>query len=118
MPESSPKIPDSIPELIEHLRALQEKRGNCTMQARTEVWLRIGGEELDISPANFHAALAAALTQAGLVTKEKTADVAAVLYCLGVTNSNNLFQKVHQGKLIPHGIGKNGRRNAKGLRKS
>jgi len=31
-----------------------------------------------------------------------------------VTNSNNLFQKVHQGKLIPHGIGKNGRRNAKG----
>ena len=45
-------------------------------------------------------------------------DVAAALYCLGVTNSNNLFQKVQQGKMSPFGIGKNGRRNAKGQRKA
>ena len=41
-----------------------------------------------------------------------------MLYCLGVTNSNNLFQKVNQGKLVTLGIAKNGRRNAKASRKS
>ena len=85
---------------------------------KAELWLRHGGENLDISPPNFHHALATWLANAGLVHKDKAQDVAAVLYCLGVTNSNNLFQKVNQGKLVPLGIGKNGRRNAKGQRKA
>ncbi len=118
MPEPTPaKLPEDLSDLIEHLLLLQEKRGNCAMNARAALWLRVGGDHMDISPANFHAALAEALTNAGLVSKDKTENVTALLYCLGVTNSNNLFQKVHQGKLIPHGIGKNGRRNAKGSRK-
>ncbi|MEI7651064.1 MAG: hypothetical protein WCJ96_03545 [Verrucomicrobiota bacterium] len=115
MSEPTPaKLPEELCALIEHLRLLQEKRGNCPMNARAALWLRLGGDSLDISPSNFHAALAEALTNAGLVSKDKTENVTALLYCLGVTNSNNLFQKVHQGKLIPYGIGKNGRRNAKG----
>jgi len=113
MSESS-KLPDNLSELLDHLHERQEKRGNCTMKDRAELWLRFGGENLDISPPNFHHALATWLANAGLVHKDKAQDVAAVLYCLGVTNSNNLFQKVNQGKLVPLGIGKNGRRNAKG----
>jgi hypothetical protein len=35
-----------------------------------------------------------------------------------VTNSNNLFQKVHQGKMESLGIGRHGRRNSKGRRKA
>ncbi len=112
------KLPDSLPELLAHLHDRQEKRGNCTMKDRAELWLRFGGETMDISPPNFHHALATWLANAGLVHKDKAQDVAAVLYCLGVTNSNNLFQKVNQGKLVTMGIGKNGRRNAKGQRKS
>lgn len=107
------KLPDTTAEILQLVQACQEKRSNCTMAFRTELWLRHGGEEMDISPANFHHALAGWLTGAGLVGKDKSKEVAAALYCLGVTNSNNLFQKVHQGKLAPHGIGKNGRRNAK-----
>jgi hypothetical protein len=117
MPESS-KLPDTLSELLAHLHDRQEKRGNCTMQDRAELWLRYGGEAMDISPPNFHHALATWLVNAGLVHKDKSKDLAAALYCLGVTNSNNLFQKVNQGKLVPMGIGKNGRRNAKGQRKS
>jgi len=119
MPEpTSSKLPAQLNELLEFLHERQDKRGNCTMKDRAELWLRYGGEELDISPPNFHKAIALWLTQAGLVQKDKTAHVAAVLYCLGVTNSNNLFQKVNQGKLMTFGIAKNGRRNAKGARKS
>jgi hypothetical protein len=114
----STKLPAHIDDLLEFLHERQAKRGNCTMRDRAELWLRFGGEQLDISPANFHHALALWLTNAGLIHKDKTDDVAAVLYCLGVTNSNNLFQKVNQGKLVTMGIGKNGRRNAKGSRKN
>lgn len=115
---SSSKLPAQLNELLTFLRERQEKRGNCSMKDRAELWLRHGGEDLDISPPNFHKAIAQWLTHTGLVHKDKTEDVAAVLYCLGVTNSNNLFQKVNQGKLVSLGIGKNGRRNAKGSRKS
>jgi integrase len=114
---SSSKLPSQLNELLTFLHERQEKRGNCTMKDRAELWLRYGGEQMDISPPNFHHALATWLANAGLVPKDKATDVAAVLYCLGVTNSNNLFQKVNQGKLIALGIGKNGRRNAKGQRK-
>ena len=117
MSESS-KLPDNLSELLTLLHERQEKRGNCTMKDRAELWLRYGGENLDISPPNFHHALATWLANAGLVHKDKAEDVAAVLYCLGVTNSNNLFQKVNQGKLVAMGISKNGRRNAKGQRKA
>ncbi|MSS99301.1 MAG: hypothetical protein EXS26_02425 [Opitutales bacterium] len=116
MSESS-KLPDNLSELLTHLRERQTKRGNCTIQDRAELWLRHGGENLDISPPNFHHALANWLANTGIVNKDKAPDLAAALYCLGVTNSNNLFQKVNQGKLVTMGIGKNGRRNAKGQRK-
>ena len=115
---SSSKLPAQLDQLLTFLHERQEKRGNCTMKDRAELWLRYGGEDLDISPPNFHHAIAQWLTNAGLVHKDKTEDVGAVLYCLGVTNSNNLFQKVNQGKLVTLGIAKNGRRNAKGSRKS
>ena len=115
---SSSKVPAPLNELLTFLHERQEKRGNCTMKDRAELWLRHGGDSLDLSPPNFHHALATWLANAGLVHKDKSQDVAAVLYCLGVTNSNNLFQKVNQGKLVNLGIAKNGRRNAKGSRKS
>ncbi|MEY3391361.1 MAG: hypothetical protein RLZZ322_209 [Verrucomicrobiota bacterium] len=114
----SPKLPSDLAELLKFLHERQQKRGNCTMRDRAELWLRFGGDDLDISPPNFHHAIAQWLANAGLVHKDKTDDVAAVLYCLGVTNSNNLFQKVNQGKLVTLGIAKSGRRNAKGSRKS
>lgn len=110
----SSKLPDNLSELLSHLHARQEKRGNCTTHDRAELWLRHGGENLDISPPNFHHAIATWMANAGLVHKDRTQDIAAVLFGLGVTNSNNLFQKVNQGKLVTMGIGKNGRRNAKG----
>ena len=94
--------------------AVSEKKGNCPIELRAAVWLRHGGEKMDLNPANFHNALAEWLVNAGFVKADQTESVAAALYCLGVTNSNNLFQKVNQGKLVPMGIGKNGRRNAKG----
>ena len=50
-------------ELLAHLHERQEKRGNCTMKDRAELWLRFGGENLDISPPNFHHALAAWLAR-------------------------------------------------------
>ena len=114
---SSSKLPAELSELLMFLHERQAKRVNSTMRDRAELWLRFGGEDLDISPPNFHRAIAEWLTNAGLVHKDRTDDVAAGLYCLGVTNSNNLFQKVSQGKLVALGIAKSGRRNAKGLRK-
>ena len=114
----SSKLPDNLSELLTHLHARQEKRVNCTMQDRADLWLRHGGEDLDISPPNFHHALATWLANTGLVHKDKVQHVAAALFSLGVTNSNNLFQKVNQGKLVTMGIGKNGRRNARGQRKA
>lgn len=81
------------------------------MELRANLWLRHSSEGLELTPSNFHDALAEWLANAGLVKDGKQADVAAALYCLGVTNSNNLFQKVQQGKMVTHGIGKNGRRS-------
>ena len=98
---SSSKLPAQLNELIAFLHERQEKRGNCTMKDRAELWLRFGGEQMDISPPNFHHALATWLANAGLVHKDKAADVAAVLCCLGVTNSNNQFQKVDKGNWSP-----------------
>ena len=49
-----------------------------------------------------------------IAERYRVEDVAAALYCLGVTNSNNLLQKVRQGKIDTFGIGKDGRRNGKG----
>ncbi|GDY16849.1 hypothetical protein LBMAG55_01720 [Verrucomicrobiota bacterium] len=94
------------------------KKGNCTMEVRAQVWLTHGGDKMDISPANFHLALAEWLGNAGLVKPDDVEQVAAALYCLGVTNSNNLFQKVHQGKMETLGIGRSGRRNSKSRRKT
>ena len=88
------------------------------MELRANLWLRHSDETMELTPANFHGALAEWLANTGLVKDGKQADVAAALYCLGVTNSNNLFQKVQQGKMTPHGIGKNGRRNGQLKKKS
>ena len=73
------------------------------MKDRAELWLRFGGEQLELSPPNFHHTLAVWLANTSLVHKNKTDDLAAVLYCLGVTNSNNLFQKVYQDKISATG---------------
>ena len=112
--KSSEPCKDTLRTVLEVCR----KKGNCTMELRAAVWHRHGGEKMDITPANFHFALADWLGNAGFVKPDQVEAVAASLYCLGVTNSNNLFQKVNQGKLVPLGIGKNGRRNAKGQRKA
>ena len=109
---------ESTRQTLERILGICEKQGNCTTAMRAELWLQFGGDALDISPANFHQALAGALAQAGLINRERTAEIAALLYCLGVTNSNNLFQKVQQGKMEPFGIGRNGRRTARSRRKS
>lgn len=116
--DSSPELPECPAALLVHLRDREEKRGNVSIKDRAEIWLRHGGDELDVSPPNFHHAIASWMGNAGLVARDKIDAVAAVLYCLGVTNSNNLFQKMNQGKLAPFGIGRNGRRNAKGHRKN
>lgn len=113
----APRSNETVAQLLIRIREVHEKRGNCTMALRADVWMRLGGEDLDISPANFHRAVARWLVNAGLVSKRDADDVAAALYCLGVTNSNNLFQKVHQGKTEPHGIGRNGRLNGRGRRR-
>ncbi|MEY2821754.1 MAG: hypothetical protein RL105_1326 [Verrucomicrobiota bacterium] len=118
MPESpAPRPVESVSQLLLRVREVHQKRGNCSMALRTEIWMRLGGEDLDISPTNFHRAVACWLVNAGLVSKRDADDVAAALYCLGVTNSNNLFQKVQQGKTEPHGIGRNGRLNGRGRRR-
>jgi len=93
------------------------KKGNCTMELRAAVWLRHSGEKMDLTPANFHFALADWLGNAGFVKSDQAEAVAASLYCLGVTNSNNLFQKIQQGKMEALGISRQGRRNSKGRRK-
>jgi len=117
MSEDSDKNSETLGDILKRISKTHDKRGNCTIALRTEFWLRLGGEGMDISPSNFHSALAQWLTNAGLVNKDKTEDVASALYCLGVINSNNLFQKIHQGKLESMGIGKNGRRNSKSRQK-
>jgi hypothetical protein len=114
----SSKSPEPSKDTLRKILEVCEKKGNCTMELRAEVWLRHGGEKMDISPANFHHALAEWLTNAGLVKSEQTEAVAASLYCLGVTNSNNLFQKVQQGKMEALGINRQGRRHSKGRKKA
>jgi len=110
MPENL-KNSELIKETVEKIRGIYSKKCNCTMSLRTELWLRHTSEELELTPSNFHDALAEWLANTGMIKEGRQEDVAAALYCLGVTNSNNLFQKVQQGKMSPFGIGKNGRRN-------
>jgi hypothetical protein len=113
-----PKSAEPCKDTLRQVFAVCQKKGNCTMELRAQVWLRHGGEKMDISPANFHQAVAEWLGHAGLVKADDVAQVAAALYCLGITNSNNLFQKVQQGKMEPLGINRQGRRNSKGRRKA
>ena len=110
MPENA-KNPDLIKQTLADIHGIYGKKCNCTMALRAELWLRHGSEDLELTPSNFHDALAEWLANTGLIKDGRQEDVAAALYCLGVTNSNNLFQKVQQGKMAPFGIGKNGRRN-------
>ena len=107
----NPKNSELIKETLEKIRGIYGKKCNCTMSLRTELWLRHTSEELELTTSNFHDALAEWLANTGMIKEGRQEDVAAALYCLGVTNSNNLFQKVQQGKMSPYGIGKNGRRN-------
>ncbi len=87
------------------------------MAMRIDHWLLLEGGELDISPANFHRSLARWLAAARLISKRDVEEVSAALYCLGVVNSNNLFQKVQQGKTESLGIGRNGRINSRGYKR-
>jgi len=107
----NPKNSELIKETLEKIHGIYGKKCNCTMSLRAELWLRHTSEELELTPSNFHDALAEWLANTGMTKDGRKEDVAAALYCLGVTNSNNLFQKVQQGKMSPFGIGKNGRRN-------
>lgn len=111
--KSSEPCKDTLRQVFE----VCQKKGNCTMELRAQVWLRHGGDKMDLSPANFHHAVATWLGHAGLVKADDVEQVAAALYCLGITNSNNLFQKVQQGKMEGFGISRQGRRNSKGRRK-
>ena len=116
----SPALKPAEPckETLRQVLAVCQKKGNCTMELRAQVWMRHGGDKMDISPANFHHAVAAWLGHAGLVKADDVEQVAAALYCLGITNSNNLFQKVQQGKMESLGINRQGRRNGKGRRRA
>ena len=111
------KNPELIKQTVADIHGIYSKKCNCTMSLRAELWLRHGGEGLELTPSNFHDALAEWLADTGMIKEGRQADVAAALYCLGVTNSNNLFQKVQQGKMSPYGIGKNGRRNGASKKK-
>ena len=113
----NPKNFELIKETLEKIRGIYSKKCNCTMSLRTELWLRHTSEELELTPSNFHDALAEWLGNTGMIKEGRQEDVAAALYCLGVTNSNNLFQKVQQGKMEALGISRQGRRNSKGRRK-
>jgi len=115
---ASSKSSDPCKETLRQVLAVCQKKSNCTMELRAQVWLCHGGDKMDISPANFHHAVAEWLGHAGLVKAEDVEQVASALYCLGITNSNNLFQKVQQGKMEALGINRQGRRNSKGRRKA
>ena len=114
----SSKSPEPCKETLRKILEVCRKKGNCTMELRAAVWLRHGGDKMDISPSNFHYAVADWLVNAGLVKSDQLEFVAGSLYCLGVTNSNNLFQKVQQGKMETLGISRQGRRMSKGRRKA
>ena len=117
MPENA-KNPDLIKQTLADIHGIYGKKCNCTMALRAELWLRHSGAELELTPSNFHDALAEWLANTGLIKDGRQEDVAAALYCLGVTNSNNLFQKVQQGKMEALGINRQGRRNSKGRKKA
>ena len=68
---SSSKLPAQLAELLTFLHERQEKRGNCTMKDRAELWLRYGGEQMDISPPNFHHALATGSPTPAWSTRKK-----------------------------------------------
>lgn len=113
-PMTKPRAAKADPcSFLEEIRTIHRRRCNCRLDRRAEFWLRYGGDKLDISPGSFHISLAHWLQQAGILPANRVEDAAAAFYCLGVTNSNNLFQKVKQGKVDPHGIGKDGKRNGK-----
>ena len=114
----SSKFPQPSKEILHKTLEVCRKKGNCTMELRAAVWLCHGGDKMDISPSNFHHAVAEWLVNAGLVRADQLEFAAASLYCLGVTNSNNLFQKVQQGKMETLGISRQGRRLSKGRRKA
>jgi hypothetical protein len=116
MSKHDPKSHAPCP-LIVKIREIHSKKKNCRLDIRADLWLHYGGEGVEINPNTFHHSIAEWLQNAGLVESKHVDDVAAALYCLGVTNSNNLFQKVRQGKLDANGIGKNGRRNGKGSKR-
>ena len=99
--------------LLVKLREIHSNKKNCTMTDRADFWLHHGGKSLELNPNAFHTSIANWLLNAGLIDKDRTDDIIAALYCLGVANSNNLFQKVSQGKMETCGIGNNGRRNSK-----
>jgi hypothetical protein len=112
MSKHDPKSHAPCP-LIVKIREIHSKKKNCRLDTRASLWLHYGSESVEINPSTFHHSIADWLHNAGLVESKNVDDVAAALYCLGVTNSNNLVQKVRQGKLDANGIGKNGRRNGK-----
>ena len=113
MPKPAPKKASPDCPCLAEIRTLHRRRCNCRLERRAQYWLRYGGERLEITPSQFHLSVARWLGNAGLVTHDRIDDVAAALFCLGVTNSNNLLQKVRQGKIDPLGIGRDGKRNGK-----
>ena len=115
---SSSKAPEPCRETLRRTLEACQKKGNCSMELRAAVWLRHGGDKMDLCPANFHHAVAEWPGHAGLVKAEDVEQVAAALYCLGVTKSDSLFQKIQQGKMEPLGVDRQGRRNSKGRRKA
>jgi sugar/nucleoside kinase (ribokinase family) len=71
--KSSEPCKDTLRTILEVCR----KNGNCTMELRAAVWLRHSGEKMDITPANFHFALADWLGNAGFVKPDQVEAVAA-----------------------------------------
>ncbi len=99
--------------LLTKLRKAYSNKRNCTLSDRADFWLHYGGKNVELNPHAFHTSIASWLLNAGLIEKGRVDDITAAFYCLGVANSNNLFQKVSQGKMETCGIGNNGRRNSK-----
>jgi hypothetical protein len=109
-----PKNPLPANDIMKEIHELHDEKRNCTLERRAKFWAKLGGKDFELTPDNFHVALAQWLHNAGIIDKDRIKDAAAALYCLGVTNSNNLFQKIQQGKLHDMGISKNGRPNGNG----
>lgn len=78
---------------MKEIHELHDEKRNCTLERRAKFWAKLGGKEFELTPDNFHVALAQWLHNAGIIEKDRVKDASAALYCLGVTNSNNLFRK-------------------------